>query len=107
MKEARLGISIRTCEECETMNTAIRIMRALQFFYNNETTALRGEVNFRTAIGYDQETKVIVIDEELLMQAIIMANPGQEKGKLRLVSHEEYQEKYKRPHKRGREITLL
>lgn len=106
MKEARLGISINTCTECETMNTAIRVMRALQFFYNNETTSLRYEVNFRTAIGYDNETEEIVIDEELLMQAIIMANPGQERKKIRLVSHEEYLEKYKRPHKRGREITL-
>lgn len=39
---------------------------------------------------FDRETKEILINEEMLMQAIILANPGQERRKIRIVSEEEF-----------------
>lgn len=93
MKDVRMGISIKSCEECETMNCAMRAMRALQFRYSNGYTGITKEPNFRNAISFDKEAQEIVVNEELLMQAIILANPGQKKRRIRLVSEEEF-EKY-------------
>lgn len=95
-KEVEFGISLTNCSVCETMNSAMRVLKALQFAYGN--TGIVNEVNYRSAIGYDKEKDEIVLNEELLMQAIITANPGQEKKKLRLVSNEEHRGKYMWPH---------
>ncbi|WP_283683423.1 hypothetical protein [Parablautia sp. Marseille-Q6255] len=89
-KIKRIGISIRGCEECETMNCAIRVMRALQFRRSNGYTGITKELNYRNAIAFDEEKDEIVINEELLMQAIIFANPGQERKGIRLVSESEF-----------------
>ncbi len=96
MPHTNMGISVRNCEECETMNCAIRVMRTLQFMRSNGTGRLEYEVNFRTGVAFDRETEEIVINEELLMQAIMMANPGQKKKKLRLISEEEFYSKYRK-----------
>lgn len=96
-KNVAFGISINNCRVCETMNSAMRVLRALQFVYGN--TGIVNEVNYRSAIGYDEEKDEIVLNEELIMQAIIIANPGQEKKKLRIVSNEEHKGKYMWPHK--------
>ena len=53
-------------------------------------------VNFRSGIAFDKETEEIVINEELLMQVIMMANPGQKRRKLRLISEEEFSSKYRK-----------
>lgn len=91
--EAKLGISIRGCRECETMNCAMRCMRALQFRHSNGNVGLTGEVNFRNAISFDHSTQEIIVSEELLMQAIMIANPGQKRRRIRLASESEF-EKY-------------
>jgi len=90
MKGIGLEVSIKNCGECETMNCAIRVMRALQFRYRNGYTGITKEVNYRNAIAFDKEKDEIVINEELLMQAIIFANPGQERKGIRLVSESEF-----------------
>lgn len=91
--DIKMGLSIESCKECETMNCAMRCMRALQFKYSNGTTGLPEGINFRSALEFDHETKEILISEELLMQAIILANPGQERRKLRLISDDESKER--------------
>ena len=102
MAEAKMGISIRSCEECEAMNCAIRVMRTLQFKHSNGTQNMEYSVNFRSGIAFDRESEEIVINEELLIQAIMMANPGQKRRKLRLVSEEEFSSKYRKiPHGSG------
>lgn len=91
MKDISLGISIKSCGECETMNCAIRVMRTLQFRHSNGYTGTTKETNFRNAISFDKEAQEIVVNEELLMQAIILANPGQKKRRIRLVSEKEFE----------------
>lgn len=98
-KNVAFGISINNCRVCETMDSAMRVLRALQFSQSNGTFALMDGINYRSAIGYDKEADEIVINEELLMEAIILANPGQERKKLRLVSYDEHKGKYMWPHK--------
>lgn len=87
------GIGIHSCSECEIMNSAIRCMRTLQFMRSNGTAGLKDGINFRSALEFDRENQEILINEELLMQAIIFANPGQEHRKIRLVSNEEFKER--------------
>lgn len=86
----KLGLSIKSCCECETMNCAIRVMRALQFRHSNGYTGIVNKTNFRSAISFDNITQEIVISEELLMQAIILANPGQRRRRIRLISESEF-----------------
>lgn len=86
------GIEIHSCSECEIMNSAIRCMRSLQFLRSNGTKSLADGTNFRSALEFDKEKQEILINEELLMQAIIFANPGQEQRKIRLISNEEFKE---------------
>lgn len=88
--EAKMGISIKNCNECETMNCAIRVMRALQFQRSNGYTGITKEINFRSAISFDNTSQEIVINEELLMQAIMLANPGQKRRRIRLISESEF-----------------
>lgn len=80
------------CEGCKVMDAAMRVMAALQFGFSNGTNALGMTRNFRSALRYDSSTQEIVINEEELMQAIIFANPGQKRRKLRLVSENEFEE---------------
>lgn len=80
------------CDGCKVMDAAMRVMSALQFRYSNGAEALGINVNFRSALRYDSSAQEIVINEEELMQAIIFANPGQKKRKLRLVSEAEFEE---------------
>lgn len=85
----------RGCNGCKVMDAAMRVMSALQFSHSNGTEAMGIEFNFCSALAFDKSTKEIVINEEELMQAIIFANPGQKRRRLRLVSEEEFEE-YKR-----------
>lgn len=80
------------CDGCKVMDAAMRVMSALQFNFSNGTEALGMTKNFRSALRYNSITQEIVINEEELMQAIIFANPGQKKRKLRLVSEAEFEE---------------
>lgn len=93
------GIGIHSCSECETMNSAIRCMRTLQFMYSNGNVGLKDGVNFRSALEFDREKQEILVNEELLMQAIILANPGQEHRKIRLISNEEFKERRNKRHR--------
>ena len=83
------------CKECKLMDAAMRVMSALQFRHSDGVEAMGQEVNFHSAIAFDRDTQEIVINEELLMQAIIFANPGQKRRKIRLVPEEVF-ERYKK-----------
>lgn len=84
------------CVGCKVMDAAMRVMSALQFGCSNGTEAMGIEFNFRSALAFDRYTQEIIINEEELMQAIIFANPGQKRRKLRLVSEEEFEQYKKR-----------
>ena len=84
------------CNNCKAMDAAMRVMLALQFSRSNGTEAMGVEYNFRSALAFNKCTKEIIINEEELMQAIIFANPGQKRRKLRLVSEEEFEQYKKR-----------
>lgn len=89
-KTIKVGFSMKACKECEIMECAMRVMKTLQFMYSNGTTGIDGHVNFRSALEFDRWTNEILINEELLMQAIILANPGQERSRIRLITDEEF-----------------
>lgn len=91
--EIKMGLSIESCKHCEMMNCAMRVMKTLQFKFSNANVGMKEEPNFRTALAFNHSTKEILINEELLMQAIIMANPGQERRKIRLISDEEFKKR--------------
>ena len=88
------------CEGCKVMDAAMRVMSALQFRHSNGTKALGTIGNYRSALRYDHVNQEIDINEEELMQAIIFANPGQKRRKLKLVSEEEFEELNKRDKRR-------
>lgn len=49
----------------------------------------------RSGLRFDRESKEILINEEALMQAIQLANPGQSHRKIRLISEEEFRNRKK------------
>lgn len=79
--EGRMNISIKDCSECKEENRLFEIQKILQW---------RSDGNYLSALAYDKKTNEILVNEDSLMRAIQLANPGQAFRKLRLVSHEEY-----------------
>ena len=75
-----LEMALKSCQECKDENKLFDIARILQW---------RGHNNYLSALGYDRETEEILNDEDRLMLAIQMANPGQAHRKLKLITHEE------------------
>lgn len=73
--------SIDKCKECRELNKAMDIMRTLQWKCSD---------NILSALAYDRENEIILIDEESLMRAIQLANPIQKHRKLRLITREEH-----------------
>lgn len=61
------------CKKCKELNKAMEIYESLKWENNNR------------CIGFDKETKEIVISEEALMRFIQLANPVQPVKKIRLV----------------------
>lgn len=75
------------CKECKVMDCAMRVMKTLQFAWSNGNVGIGDEPNkFRSALKYDKNTNEILIDEEMLMDAIKLANPGQKSRRIRLIS---------------------
>ncbi len=54
------------------------------------------EGNYFTCITFDKETNEIILNEESIMKIIQMVNPCQRKRKIRLVSRNEWDEKWKK-----------
>ncbi len=79
--EDRMNISIKNCSECREENRLFEIKKILQW---------RSDGNYLSALAYDKKSKEILVNEDSLMRAIQLANPGQAFRKLRLVPHEEY-----------------
>ncbi len=70
------GIALTGCKECERLHVAMRILRCLSW---------RGDrVNLCSAIRFDRDTDEIVVNEHRLLEAIMLANPGQEPRRIRL-----------------------
>lgn len=93
MKKVPIGIELKKCRKCQMMNYAMRVMHALEFEYSNANIAIGEEPNFRSALEFDRYRQEILINEELLMQAIILANPGQERRRIRLITDEEFKKR--------------
>ena len=86
------------CESCRVMDVAMQIMTMLQFPRSNGTLAVGIDplenTNLRSIIRSDRETKDIIINEDELMRAIMLANPGQKPRKLKLISAEEFETRF-------------
>lgn len=77
MANAKLGVHISSCSDCEKYNKAIDILKMFDW-----------SEPFK-AIGFDEETKEILLVEEQVMRIIQMITPLQEPRKIRLVSQDE------------------
>lgn len=77
----------KKCRECKVMDCAMRVMKTLQFTRSNGNVGIGDKSNkFRSALKYNENTNEILIDEEMLMDAIKLANPGQKSRRIRLIS---------------------
>lgn len=74
MADAKMGLEIKSCAECQNRNVGMRLFDMFSW--------LPDRVNFMLA--YDREREVIIVDEAMLMNAITMVNPSQKHRKLEL-----------------------
>lgn len=73
--------AVKSCEDCQKENRMFEIIRILQW---------RGDGNYLPALSYDKNTKQILVNEDALMRAIQLANPGQAYRKIKLITHNDH-----------------
>lgn len=73
--------AVKSCEDCQKENRMFEIIRILQW---------RGNGNYLSALSYDKNTKQILVNEDALMRAIQLANPGQAYRKIKLITHNDH-----------------
>lgn len=73
--------AVKSCEDCQKENRMFEIIRILQW---------RGTGNYLSALSYDKNTKQILVNEDALMRAIQLANPGQAYRKIKLITHNDH-----------------
>jgi len=85
---------MRMIKNTISITTLYEISRILQW---------RGECNYLTGLSYDYNTQQILVNKDMLMRAIQLANPGQKFRDIRLITNEEFkqfQDRYPKPIKK-------
>nr|DAS81919.1 MAG TPA: hypothetical protein [Caudoviricetes sp.] len=81
-EKVNIKIGLKRCEECVEENKLFEILKILQW---------RGNDNYLSALAFDEEAREILVNEDSLMRAIQMANPGQQYRGIKLIKGDEFQ----------------
>lgn len=73
----QVRVGIMQCSKCETLNIAMRIMEALRWRNGPKASC-------ESILRFDNEAREIIVDEPGLLRLIQLANPAQEKRRIRL-----------------------
>lgn len=79
MKDIDIGINVSRCDECLKYDKAVKIYEMFDM-----------EEYFSWLFKYDKENQTFLINENVLMNLIKIANPLQETRRFKLVDQEEW-----------------
>jgi hypothetical protein len=72
-----VAVGIKKCSDCEQLNIAMRIMKALKWRHGPD-------ISFDSILRYDKEASEIIVDEPGLLRLIQLVNPAQKNRRIRL-----------------------